>query len=65
MWQKEFAQTLGVPIGTMRNWKQNRMAMEPATIALTRILARGPEQLCVGSALVPHSPSDHAALAAA
>jgi putative transcriptional regulator len=40
MWQKEFAQTLGVPIGTMRNWEQNRMALEPATTVLMRILAR-------------------------
>jgi putative transcriptional regulator len=41
--QREFANTLGVSIGTLRNWEQNRVAMEPATIALMRILAREPE----------------------
>lgn len=43
MSQREFAGTLGVPIATLRNWEQNRVAMEPATIALMRILAREPE----------------------
>ena len=43
MSQKEFADTLGIPVGTLRNWEQNRVAMEPATIALMRILAREPE----------------------
>jgi hypothetical protein len=32
-----------IPVATLRNWEQNRMAMEPATIALMRILAREPE----------------------
>jgi putative transcriptional regulator len=41
--QREFANTLGVPLATLRNWEQNRVAMEPATIALMRILAREPE----------------------
>jgi putative transcriptional regulator len=43
MSQKEFAAVLGIPIGTLRNWEQNRVAMEPATIALMRILAREPQ----------------------
>jgi putative transcriptional regulator len=43
MSQREFANTLAVSIGTLRNWEQNRVAMEPATIALMRILAREPE----------------------
>jgi putative transcriptional regulator len=43
MSQQEFANTLGVPVATLRNWEQNRVAMEPATIALMRILAREPE----------------------
>ena len=38
-----FANTLGIPVATLRNWEQNRVAMEPATIALMRILAREPE----------------------
>ena len=43
MSQREFADTLGVPVATLRNWEQNRVAMEPATIALMRILAKEPE----------------------
>jgi putative transcriptional regulator len=43
MSQREFADTLGVPLATLRNWEQNRVAMEPATIALMRILAREPK----------------------
>ncbi len=43
MSQREFANTLGIPVATLRNWEQNRVAMEPATIALMRILAREPE----------------------
>ena len=43
MSQREFADTLGIPVATLRNWEQNRVAMEPATIALMRILAKEPE----------------------
>jgi len=43
MSQRQFADTLGVPVATLRNWEQNRVAMEPATIALMRILAKEPE----------------------
>jgi putative transcriptional regulator len=43
MSQRQFAEILGVPVATLRNWEQNRVAMEPATIALMRILAREPE----------------------
>lgn len=43
MSQREFTDTLSVPVATLRNWEQNRVAMEPATIALMRILAREPE----------------------
>jgi putative transcriptional regulator len=43
MSQREFADTLGIPVTTLRNWEQNRVAMEPATIALMRIVAREPE----------------------
>jgi putative transcriptional regulator len=45
MSQREFANTLGVPVATLRNWEQNRVAMEPATVALMRILARERYQL--------------------
>ena len=43
MSQREFANTLGIPVATLRNWEQNRVAMEPATVALMRILATEPE----------------------
>ena len=43
MSQRGFANTLGIPVATLRNWEQNRVAMEPATMALMRILAREPE----------------------
>jgi putative transcriptional regulator len=42
MTQEAFAAAIGVPIGTLRNWEQNRVTMEPAAIALFRILARDP-----------------------
>lgn len=42
MSQQQFAKTLGIPVATLRNWEQNRVMMEPATIALMRILAHEP-----------------------
>jgi putative transcriptional regulator len=43
MSQPEFAETLGIPVATLRNWEQNRTVMDPATIALMRILAHEPK----------------------
>ncbi len=43
MSQQQFADTLGIPIATLRNWEQNRVMMEPATVALMRILAHEPK----------------------
>jgi putative transcriptional regulator len=43
MSQRQFANTLRVPVATLRNWEHNRVAMEPARTALMRILARQPE----------------------
>ncbi|MGO9450483.1 MAG: helix-turn-helix domain-containing protein [Candidatus Binataceae bacterium] len=43
MSQRQFAETLGVPLATLRNWEQNRVMMEPATIALMRVLAHEPK----------------------
>ena len=43
MSQQQFAATLGIPVATLRNWEQNRVMMEPATIALMRILAHEPK----------------------
>ena len=33
MSQQQFADTLGIPVATLQNWEQNRVMMEPATIA--------------------------------
>jgi putative transcriptional regulator len=41
--QQAFADTLRIPVATLRNWEQNRVMMEPATIALMHILAHEPE----------------------
>jgi putative transcriptional regulator len=43
MSQRQFADTLGIPVATLQNWEQNRVMMEPATIALMRILAHEPK----------------------
>ncbi len=43
MSQQQFADTLGIPVATLQNWEQNRVMMEPATIALMRILAHEPK----------------------
>jgi putative transcriptional regulator len=43
MSQQQFAKTLGIPVATLRNWEQNRVVMEPAVIALMRILAHEPK----------------------
>ena len=43
MSQQQFADTLNIPVATLRNWEQNRVAMEPATVALMRILAHEPK----------------------
>jgi putative transcriptional regulator len=41
--QQGFADLLHIPVATLRNWEQNRVSMEPATVALMRILAKEPE----------------------
>jgi putative transcriptional regulator len=43
MTQQGFADFLRIPVATLRNWEQNRVTMEPATVALMRILAKEPE----------------------
>lgn len=43
MSQQQFADTLGIPVATLQNWEQNRVMMEPATMALMRILAHEPK----------------------
>jgi putative transcriptional regulator len=43
MTQAQFAQAIGVPVATLRNWEQGRVAPDPAARALLRILDREPE----------------------
>jgi putative transcriptional regulator len=57
MSQPEFAETLGIPVATLRNWEQNRVIMDPVTIALMRILAHEPKT-------APKSASAHRGLIA-
>lgn len=43
MTQDRFATTIGVPVATLRNWEQGRVAPDPAARALLLILEREPE----------------------
>jgi putative transcriptional regulator len=43
MTQEQFARILRVPVGTLRNWEQNRVALDPSTRALFKILTKEPE----------------------
>ena len=41
--QSAFANLLGIPIATLRNWEQNRFVMEPAAQTLLKLIDREPE----------------------
>ncbi|KTS37830.1 XRE family transcriptional regulator [Methylobacterium indicum] len=43
MTQSVFADALGVPVATLRNWEQGRTQPDPAAVALLRIVEREPE----------------------
>lgn len=43
MTQAELAALLHVPVGTLRNWEQNRFSIDPAVQALLVVLYREPE----------------------
>jgi putative transcriptional regulator len=43
MTQADFAALLRIPIGTLRNWEQNRFVMEPAAQTLLKLIDREPE----------------------
>ena len=43
MSQQAFAETIGVPVATVRNWEQRRTGIAPAARTLLRILDREPE----------------------
>ena len=44
MTQVEFAETLGIPVATLRNWEQGRVRIDPAARALFRIVSRDPKR---------------------
>jgi putative transcriptional regulator len=43
MTQEEFAKALHIPVATLRNWEQGRVAPDPAARALLTIVARIPQ----------------------
>ena len=43
MSQDVFAQTIGVPVATLRNWEQKRTGIAPSARTLLRILEREPD----------------------
>jgi len=43
MTQQQFADALRIPVKTLQNCKQNRVAMDPSAISLMIVLAREPE----------------------
>lgn len=43
MTQVEFAETLRIPVATLRNWEQGRVRIDPAARALFRILNSDPK----------------------
>jgi putative transcriptional regulator len=45
MTQEEFAKALRVPVGTLRNWEQRRVGLDPAVRSLLAIVYKMPEVL--------------------
>ena len=43
MTQEEFANALGVPVATLRNWEQGRNGIDPAARSLLILIARDPD----------------------
>jgi putative transcriptional regulator len=43
MSQRKFAETIKVPLATLRNWEQGRTLMDPSARSLMLIVAREPE----------------------
>ncbi|MFZ1095637.1 MAG: helix-turn-helix domain-containing protein [Xanthobacteraceae bacterium] len=44
MTQEEFADALGIPVATLRNWEQGRHGIDPAARSLLILIARDPEE---------------------
>lgn len=40
--QPEMASALNIPLGTWRNWEQGRVSLEPAAVALLRVVSHAP-----------------------
>jgi putative transcriptional regulator len=45
MTQEQFAKALRVPVGTLRNWEQRRVGLDPAVRSLLAIIYKMPEAL--------------------
>ncbi len=43
MTQEAFASALRIPVATLRNWEQGRVAPDPAARSLLKIVARDPQ----------------------
>ena len=43
MTQEQFAEAIGVPVATLRNWEQGRNSIDPAGRSLLILLARDPK----------------------
>jgi len=43
--QERFAQLIGIPVATLRNWEQNRVRMDPAARMLMRLVHAYPESV--------------------
>jgi len=43
MTQEQFADALGIPVATLRNWEQGRNGIDPAARSLLILVARDPE----------------------
>lgn len=49
--QQQFAETFGIPIGTLRDWEQGRFEPDQAARSYLKVIARNPA--AVRKALVP------------
>ncbi len=43
MTQEQFAEAIGLPVATLRNWEQGRNAIDPAGRSLLILIARDPD----------------------
>lgn len=44
--QEEFATRFHIPIGTLRDWEQNRCAPDQAALAYLKVIAQEPDIVC-------------------